>query len=76
MNNVISFHSLFLCVCVFVPVYFAALYWNRRNDRQHTFVKQQNLNQKKKKMEKGQRNYMQLHLKWKSLYDGNEIIIW
>ena len=54
MNNVISFHSLFLCVCVFVPVYFAALYWNRRNDRQHNFVKQQNLNQKKKKkMEKG-----------------------
>ena len=55
MNNIISFHSLFLCVCVFVPVYFAALYWNRRNDRQHNFVKQQNLNQKKKKkkMEKG-----------------------
>lgn len=73
MINVVSFHSLFLCVWVFVPVYFAALYWNRRNDQQHNFVKQQNLNQKKKK---GKRNYMQLHLNWKSLYDGNEIIIW
>ena len=68
MNNVISFHSLFLCVWVFVPVYFAALYWNRRNDRQHNFVKQQNLNQKKKKKWKKEKGIICSSISSESLF--------